>query len=195
VTLAGGVASAHPNGNGQNNSSSKQNQGSSFQNFQKIDKSSKPFIPNKDNWSGNNNSEKFFQKTKFKVAPLNKNGKLKLAWSKYKVRHHHHHHRLHWCDCDFIDMCDCPIADQGVQIEQLYDGTANDEGMNVGDVILDINGKAIPDIETLRDVVSNAGEVIDMVYINGETGETESISLYPQDGKIGIYGNSVPVNK
>jgi hypothetical protein len=197
VTLAGGVASAHPKGNGgsnNNNSQKFQNNNNNTQNFQfqKLDKFSKPNFFN----GGNSSNNKFTIKNKFKVAPLNKNGKLKLNWTSHKARHHHHHHRLHWCDGDDIDLGDCEIDDSGLEIDELYDdGTASDEGMNCGDVILNINGKAIPDIQTLRDVVGNAGEVIDMVYINGQTGETEAISLYPKNGKIGIYGNTVPVSK
>jgi len=129
----------------------------------------------------------------FNVAKLGDNGHLKLSWSCHKPRHHHHHDHLHWCDCDCIDLCDWVIGDRGVCILELKDGTALDEGMNKGDVIVSINGKATPNIDTLRDVLQNAGDVADVMYINGETGETEVISLYPQDGKLGIVGQDVPV--
>jgi hypothetical protein len=127
------------------------------------------------------------------VVKLGSNGHLNLPWCGYVPRHHHHHHHHHWCDCEYIDLGCCMILDRGVLLLQLNEGTAYDEGMMEGDVILSINGKATPDIDTLCDIVQNAGDVVDVVFISGITGRTEAISLYPQDGKLGIIGQGVSV--
>src|ERR1051325_3783603 len=99
-------------------------------------------------------------KKDYTVVKLGLNGHLDLPWATCVPKHHHHHHHHHWCDCDFIDLAYCVILDRGVLILELNDGTADDEGMNVGDVILSINGKATPDIDTLCDIVQQAGDVV-----------------------------------
>jgi hypothetical protein len=83
----------------------------------------------------------------------------------------------------------------GVEITGLYKGTAAKEGMEVGDIILNFNGTPTPTFEALADAVARSGSQAQVLVIRGDGGERETITLFPQDGRIGLSGEPVRVNE
>jgi hypothetical protein len=81
----------------------------------------------------------------------------------------------------------------GVRITQLFEGTAAKEGLRQGDVILSFNGTATPTFDALRDAVQQGGSEAEVIFLNADNGHRESITLYPEDGFIGVLGESVSV--
>jgi hypothetical protein len=65
--------------------------------------------------------------------------------------------------------------------------------MKEGDVILSVNGVDTPTYEDLRSALRQAGSEAEVVFINTDNGRTESITLYPDNGKIGIACESTSV--
>jgi hypothetical protein len=84
-------------------------------------------------------------------------------------------------------------TEYGMKITELLDGTARDQGMKEGDVILSVNGVDTPTYEALRSVLRRAGSEAEVIFINTDNGRTESITLYPDHGRIGIACVSTPV--
>ena len=66
--------------------------------------------------------------------------------------------------------------------------------MVVGDTILSYNGTPTPTFEALASAVHDSDGEVQVVFINSENDETETITLYPEDGRIGVSGESVPVD-
>jgi hypothetical protein len=81
----------------------------------------------------------------------------------------------------------------GVEIVNLLQGAAADAGLTVGDVILTFNGVATPTFDALRDAVQESGSDAEVVFLNCENGQRESIVLHPEEGRIGVGVETVPV--
>jgi hypothetical protein len=80
-----------------------------------------------------------------------------------------------------------------VKIAEVYPGTAARNGLKPGDTILSFDGKSTPTFDSLHSAVQGAGGQADMQYINGDTGEQESVTVSPEDGAIGIAGEDMPL--
>jgi hypothetical protein len=90
------------------------------------------------------------------------------------------------------DSCDATVeSDEGLEILELLDGPAQDEGLRVGDIIVSIDGQATPTIDDLKSIVRAANGDVEVVYINSASGEWESITLTPNNGKLGVMAKSV----
>lgn len=72
-----------------------------------------------------------------------------------------------------------------MQIQELDEGTARDQGMKVGDIIVRINSQATPDFDALRAALEAAGSEAEVDFINVDNGQLERIVLYPDDTRIG----------
>jgi S1-C subfamily serine protease len=98
-------------------------------------------------------------------------------------------------DGDQADAAEAAVY--GVEITALYKGTAAKEGLEVGDVILSFNGTPTPTFEALTKAVASSGSTAQVVVIRegDDDDETETVTLYPQQGRIGLSGERVQVNK
>jgi hypothetical protein len=75
----------------------------------------------------------------------------------------------------------------GVLLTEVEEGAAADQaGLRAGDVILSFGGVPTPDFDSLKAAVSQADGPVEVVFINGETGETESLTVTPEDHRIGV---------
>ena len=81
----------------------------------------------------------------------------------------------------------------GMKIVGLSDGTAAQQGLRKGDVILSFNGVATTTFEALRDAVQQSGAKAEVVFLNVDNGLRESIVLYPKDGRLGAEIEEVQV--
>jgi hypothetical protein len=84
-------------------------------------------------------------------------------------------------------------AAYGVRITQLFDGTAATQGLRLDDIILSFNDTPTPTFEALRDAVQQSGSQAEVIFLNGENGQREAITLYPVNGLIGVLGVAVQV--
>jgi putative serine protease PepD len=77
--------------------------------------------------------------------------------------------------------------DGGVLIRSVTrGGVADAAGLRAGDVILSFGGVRTRSFEDLRAAVQQADGEVKVVFINGENGETEYLTLVPADGRIGV---------
>jgi hypothetical protein len=83
----------------------------------------------------------------------------------------------------------------GVEITALYKGTAAKEGLEIGDIILSFNGIPTPNFDALASAVARSGSQAQVLVVRGEDGERETITLFPQKGRIGLSGEGVRVKK
>jgi hypothetical protein len=82
----------------------------------------------------------------------------------------------------------------GVKVIDLVpQGSAAREGLQVGDVILAINGQATPSYEHVRPAVQRRADRADVVFLNKDNGKVERIILHPVDGLIGVIMDDVRV--
>jgi hypothetical protein len=72
-------------------------------------------------------------------------------------------------------------------------GSAAREGLQVGDVILTINGQPTPSYEYLRPSVERGGPRADVVFLNKDNGNVERMILRPVAGRIGVTIDEVRV--
>jgi hypothetical protein len=123
----------------------------------------------------------------------------------HHVHHHHPQHHVHvhrrvrrpgWIVGTVPGVVvvegETPVV-SGVEITRLLQGTAARQGLQVGDIILNAGGIPTPTVAILADAVREAGSQVEVAYVNGRTGVEQSVLLYPQAGKIGVAGVSVPV--
>src|SRR5262249_20611448 len=135
---------------------------------------------------------------------------------KQPTKHHHHHHRQGpgiSIDGDFDgssfdgssdgtddDDDDVPArattkGAYGVEITALYKGTAAKKGLELGDVILSVNGRPTPTLEALAAAIAGAGSTAQVLVIRDEDDKRETVTLHPQNGYIGVSGESVRVDE
>jgi membrane-associated protease RseP (regulator of RpoE activity) len=84
-------------------------------------------------------------------------------------------------------------TEYGVKIVTLKKGAAAHAGLMLGDVILSFNGLETPTFEALRDAVQESGDEAEVIFLNVENGQRESIILHPEDSRIGVGVEPVPV--
>jgi hypothetical protein len=82
----------------------------------------------------------------------------------------------------------------GMEIRELFAGTARKQGMKVGDIIMAINGNATPDFDSLRSALVDSGSQAEVDFINVDNGELERIILYPAGAMIGATVEQVTVD-
>jgi S1-C subfamily serine protease len=86
-----------------------------------------------------------------------------------------------------------PPTEYGFLIQQLGQGTAYNEGLREGDIILSLDGVPTPTFDDLARAVQQAGRQAEVIFLNVENGRRESILLYPVAGRIGVTGQGVRV--
>lgn len=78
----------------------------------------------------------------------------------------------------------------GMKITELTEGGAAKKAkLRVGDIIMSVGGKRVRDYNELRAALEKANGPVDMVIINSDLGQSQTISITPEAG--GIIGASV----
>jgi hypothetical protein len=83
-----------------------------------------------------------------------------------------------------------PVAEEGeggVRILAMEQGSAAElGGLRVGDVILSFAGVTTPRFDDLREAVGQAGVEAKVIFINGENGQTEYLTVALPEGRLGV---------
>ncbi len=75
----------------------------------------------------------------------------------------------------------------GMRITQVLDaGTAKDADLRPGDVIVGIGKARIQNFQELQLALSLANGPVDVIFLNGESGQLERLPVTPDNGKIGV---------
>jgi S1-C subfamily serine protease len=85
----------------------------------------------------------------------------------------------------------------GMEITALYKGTAAKEGLEIGDIILKVNGTPTPTFESLVKALAQAGSKAEVLVIredDDDDDKPETVTLFPQDGLIGVSVERVHVD-
>jgi len=79
------------------------------------------------------------------------------------------------------------LRPQGVVVTQVLPGsTAARQGIEVGDVILSVNGNPVRSRTDLNLRLAHAGPVAELGVIDCRTGWQNAVLVYPQFGRIGV---------
>lgn len=92
-------------------------------------------------------------------------------------------------DDDTTDAQSVPTStdDGGVQLVEVTKGAAADAaGLRAGDVILSFGTVRTHTFAELRDAVQQVNGPVKVVFINGENGQTEYLTIEPEEGLIGV---------
>ena|SRR5438876_1142246 len=78
------------------------------------------------------------------------------------------------------------LEKRGAQITFVASGSAAEEaGLEVGDIIVSVNGTKIQSANHLVQVLKKSGGTAEIVLIDGN-GEQTTVTAYPRNGKLGI---------
>jgi S1-C subfamily serine protease len=83
----------------------------------------------------------------------------------------------------------------GMEITGLFKGTAAKEGLELGDIILEVNGTPTPSYEALAKALAKAGSEAKVLVIREDDDERETVTLFPQNGQIGVAVERVRVDE
>jgi S1-C subfamily serine protease len=84
----------------------------------------------------------------------------------------------------------------GLEITSLTEeGAADEAGLNVGDIILSVNGSRVQTVGELRAALADCGDEAEVVFLTADDGDTQSVMVQPQDGRLGARLNQVPVQE
>ncbi len=79
------------------------------------------------------------------------------------------------------------LRPQGLTVTQVLPGsTAARQGIEVGDVILTVNGSSVRNLPDLHLRLAQAGPVAELGVIDCRTGWQNAVLVYPQFGRIGV---------
>jgi hypothetical protein len=79
------------------------------------------------------------------------------------------------------------LRPQGLRVTWVFPGsTAARQGIEVGDVIVRVDGKPVRTVTDLQYRLRQAGRVAQLGVIDWRTGWENSITVYPRRGKIGV---------
>ena len=87
------------------------------------------------------------------------------------------------------DEDDDPVVEggRGLLITDLEeDGPAAAAGLDVDDTILSVNGVRVESVEALRGALKNVKGPVEVVFISDDSGETETVTVKPHRGRLGI---------
>jgi membrane-associated protease RseP (regulator of RpoE activity) len=76
----------------------------------------------------------------------------------------------------------------GMEISALYKGTAAKEGLEIGDIILNVNGMPTPSFEALVKALAQSGSRAQVLIIreDDDDDKPKTVTLFPQNGLIGV---------
>ena len=79
------------------------------------------------------------------------------------------------------------LRPQGLLVTQVIPGsTAAVQGIEVGDVIVSVNGSPVRSLTDLQMRIGRAGPVAELGIIDWRTGWPNAVLVYPQWGRIGV---------
>jgi predicted metalloprotease with PDZ domain len=79
------------------------------------------------------------------------------------------------------------LRPQGVVVTQVFPGgTAARQGIEVGDIIDSVNGRAVRSRTDLQLFLSRSGPVAELGVTDWRTGRLNAVLVYPQFGRIGV---------
>jgi hypothetical protein len=79
------------------------------------------------------------------------------------------------------------LRPQGLRVTRVLPGsTAERQGIEVGDVIVRVDGNPVRSVADLRYRLGQAGRVAELGVIDWRTGWENSITVYPRRGRIGV---------
>jgi S1-C subfamily serine protease len=83
-----------------------------------------------------------------------------------------------------------------MEITTLYKGTAAEEGLGIGDIILKVNGAPTPSFEALVQALARAGGRAEVLAVRGDSEDEkpETVTLFPKKGIIGVDVERVRVD-
>jgi membrane-associated protease RseP (regulator of RpoE activity) len=84
------------------------------------------------------------------------------------------------------------LRPQGLLVTQVIPGsTAAVQGIEVGDVIVSVDGAPVRSLNDLHYRIGRTGRVAELGVIDWRTGWENPVTVYPQWGRIGIDGRPV----
>lgn len=81
----------------------------------------------------------------------------------------------------------------GMQITQVFDGTAKKANLRSGDIIVRVSDTRVQSFESLQTALAGNREV-EISYIDGATKKTETKRVRVDDNKIGVEVKPVPIS-
>ena len=79
------------------------------------------------------------------------------------------------------------LRPQAVVVTQVFPGTtAAQQGIEVGDMIVSVDGHAIRSRTDLQYRLAQSGRVAELGIVDGRTGWQNAVTVYPQFGRIGV---------
>ncbi len=87
------------------------------------------------------------------------------------------------------------LRPQGLLITQVLPGSpAAQQGLEPGDVIVGVNGVSVRGIADLNLLLARSPWAAQLNVIDGRTGWSNVVLVYPVNGRIGIIGEPAPLN-
>ena len=74
----------------------------------------------------------------------------------------------------------------GLEITALYKGTAAREGLEIGDIILKVNGTPTTTFDALVKALAQSGGRAQILVIREDDDAQETVTLFPENGVIGV---------
>jgi hypothetical protein len=82
----------------------------------------------------------------------------------------------------------------GLKITEVLEGPARQYGLKEGDIILTLGGTATQTVDELKAALAGVGPEAEVVFINVDNGQTESMVLRSTNGRLGVMCVPVPVS-
>jgi membrane-associated protease RseP (regulator of RpoE activity) len=87
------------------------------------------------------------------------------------------------------------LRPQGLVVTQVIPGsTAAMQGIEVGDIIVSVNGSPVRSVADLQLLLSRAGGVVELQVVDVRTGWVNPILVYPRYGRIGVDVRPAPLD-
>jgi S1-C subfamily serine protease len=94
-----------------------------------------------------------------------------------------------------IDDSTPPATEYGLAISRVLDGSAAAKaGLRAGDILLSIGADRVQSFDEMVAALAKAAGNVDVIFVNGESGQTERMPVTPAGGKLGVAVEPVPLD-